>query len=412
MDLLVIIQIAIMVLLLGGSGFFSSSETILFSLDPLQVRRITDRKGRSGEYIDQLLADPPGLLSTILIGNVIVNVALASVGYSLAKRFIPAYSEEVSVFGVTAVLLVFGEIGPKRVGLANAERFAPVYAYLLKFVKSASTPLRYLLESITLLIKDIFEPRGKHLSEEEYETVLDIGGEEGLLDKEEWGMVKAITRLEDLKAADVMTPRVDIQGIDLDAELENQDLANRARAATKKTLLLYRGQIDNLEGFLDVRKFLLDPEHRIEMAFFKPLYVPEISSLDKVWTQLQQRQRRNAVAVDEYGGIAGLITRGDILEEITGEIYSDLNKSEPVLEEAGPNRWIVDPHFSIEDLNRKLGLDLKAEDSERLSGWMAEQLGHIPRQGDVIEAQGGRVVVLQTRKQRITRAQIERMEGE
>lgn len=412
MDIWVALQIVVLLLLIACSGFFSSSETILFSLDPLQVRRITGRKGRSGRYIEELLSDIPSLLSTILIGNVVVNVALASVGYSLAERILPSYSEQVSILGVTAVLLVFGEIGPKRVGLANAERLAPSFAYPLKLFKGVSLPLRYLLESVTLLIKDLLEPHGRHLSEEEYETVLDIGGEEGLLDEEEWGMVKAVTRLQDLKAADVMTPRVDLQGIDLNSPGETEELVELARNATKKTLLLYRGQIDNLEGFLDVRKFLLDPEHRLEVASFKPLYVPEISSLDKVWTQLQQQQRRNAVAVDEYGGVAGLITRGDVLEEITGEIYSDLNKTEPIMEAESANTWIVDPHFSLEDLNRKLGLNLQAEDSDRLSGWMAEQLGHIPQQDDVIEAQGCRVVVRQTRKQRVTRALIEKKEEE
>jgi putative hemolysin len=406
MDAYLLIQSIAIVLLLGLSAFFSGSETVLFSLDPLQIRRMKARKIARVESIERLLADTPSLLATLLIGNVIVNVALASVGYSLSKRLLPHYGEGLSIAAVTILLLIFGEIGPKRIGLAHAEFLAPRLARPLIFCRSISLPLRYLLEALTDALHGLFQPHGRHLSDEEYETVLDIGGEEGLLDEEEWGMVKAITRLQDLTAADVMTPRVDLQGIDLDGLPDRAALIETARQAERKMLIAYRGRIDNIVGMLDVRKFLLDPHHAIGPAISKPLFVPEISRLDKVWTQLQQQRQRNAVAVDEYGGLAGLITRGDVLEEITGEIYSDLNKDKPVFEEAGPGAWIVDPHLSLEDLNRKLGLALEADDSDRLSGWMAEQLGHVPRTDDSISAQGCRVVVLQTRKQRMTRALI------
>ncbi len=410
MVIFIFVQIAVLLLLLVCSGFFSSSETILFSLSPLQVRRMVAVKGRKGQFVEELLSDPSSLLSTILIGNIIVNVALASVGYSLASHFSPNHGAQISVLVLTSVLLVFGEIGPKRMGLAHAEELATTYAFVLKFIKMLTTPLRYFLERITVLLKDLMEPHERTFNEDEYETVIDISGEEGLLDKEEWGMMKAVTRLENLRAANVMTPRVDLKGIDLDED--EGRVVYLAKKATRKTMPLYRGQIDNLEGFLDVRKFLLDPTHNLAAAFIEPLYVPESSSLDMVWAQLQRNRCRNAVAVDEYGGVAGLITRGDILEEITGEIYSDMNKSAPVLEEIEPNTWIVDPHFSLEDLNRKLNLNLHAEDSDRLSGWMAEQTGHLPLPDDVIKAQGCCVVVLHTRKHRVTGARITKMKDE
>jgi len=409
MNAWILLEVLVMLGLISLSAFFSCSETVLFSLDPLQLRRMKSQKAERTRQLEILLSDPPSLLATILVGNVIVNVGLASVGYVLAKRFLTNYSEGASIAAVTMLLLIFGEIGPKRVGLAHAEFLAPLFAPVLNWFKSISKPLRYLLEMVTSVLRGLLEPRGRHLSDEEYETVLDIGGEEGLLDREEWGMVKAVIRLADLSAADVMTPRVDLQGIDLDEGPGKPELLAKARLAERKMLLVYRGQIDNLEGLLDVRRFLLDPEHRIEDALSKPFFVPEISRLDTVWTQLQQHSCRHAVAVDEYGGVAGLIARGDVLEEITGEIYSDLNKSKPVFEEAGANSWIVDPHLSLEDLNRKLDLDLAAEDSDRLSGWMAEQLGHLPRVNDSIEAQNCRVVVLQTRKHRMTRAWIEKI---
>lgn len=396
-------------MLTAGSAFFSGSETVFFSLDALQVRRIKSSHGRRGNLVERLLQDPPSLLATLLIGNVIINVTLASLSYHVFQQFLTAYAEEVSIAATTLLILICGEIGPKRLSLAHAEKLAVIVAPAINLCKIASAPLRFLLEKMTTSLRNLMSGRFRHLTNEEYETALDIGGEEGLLADEEWVMVKAITRLQDLSGADVMTPRVDLQGIDLEDVSEPDEVAEIARRATRKTLVLYRGQIDNIVGFLDVRKLLLDPQHVLANAIFKAFFVPEIAPLDKVWTQLQQHRYRNAVAVDEYGGIAGLITRGDILEEITGEIYSDLNKEEPMLEEAGRNRWIVDPHLSLEDLNRKLDIHLEASDSERLSGWITEQLGHVPEMNDIIESQGCRVTVLQTSKRRMTSAMIERV---
>ncbi len=407
MDIWILLNLMAIAFLIAGSAFFSGSETVFFSLDALQLRRIKSSRGSRGDLVEKLLKDPPSLLATLLIGNVIINVSLASVGYYVAQQFFTVHAEEISIAATTVLILIFGEIGPKRLSLAHAERFATIVAPAISFCRIASAPLRFVLERMTLSLRNLMAVRFRHLTDEEYETALDIGGEEGLLADEEWVMVKAITRLQDLSAADVMTPRVDLQGIDLEDVSNPHSIAEIARRATRKTLVLYRGQIDEIFGFLDVRKFLLDPQHDLKAAIFKPFFVPEIAPLDKVWTQLQQHRYRNAVAVDEYGGIAGLITRGDILEEITGEIYSDLNKEEPMLEEAGRDRWIVDPHLSLEDLNRKLDIKLEASDSERLSGWITEQLGHVPAMNDVIEAQGCRVTVLQTSKRRMTSAMIE-----
>lgn len=408
-DIWMLTSFVAIAMLTAGSAFFSGSETVFFSLDALQVRRIKSSHGRRGNLVERLLQDPPSLLATLLIGNVIINVTLASLSYHVFQQFLTAYAEEVSIAATTLLILICGEIGPKRLSLAHAEKLAVIVAPAINLCKIASAPLRFLLEKMTTSLRNLMSGRFRHLTNEEYETALDIGGEEGLLADEEWVMVKAITRLQDLSGADVMTPRVDLQGIDLEDVSEPDEVAEIARRATRKTLVLYRGQIDNIVGFLDVRKLLLDPQHVLANAIFKAFFVPEIAPLDKVWTQLQQHRYRNAVAVDEYGGIAGLITRGDILEEITGEIYSDLNKEEPMLEEAGRNRWIVDPHLSLEDLNRKLDIHLEASDSERLSGWITEQLGHVPEMNDIIESQGCRVTVLQTSKRRMTSAMIERV---
>jgi putative hemolysin len=206
-----------------------------------------------------------------------------------------------------------------------------------------------------------------------------------------------------------MTPRVDVMGLDLDALPEN--LGERLLEVPYKCLLLYRGDMDHVEGFLDVRKFLLDPTPRIESARLPPFFVPETAPLNRLLADFQRHRVRAAVVVDEYGGTAGLVTRGDILEEITGDIYDELGRPRPLFQEAGPHRWLVDPTLSLDDLNRRLRLDLEAEGADRLAGWIAHHLGRLPEEGDVVETQGVRVTVLKAEKARLLLAQIEKVAG-
>lgn len=395
------------VLLLIASAFFSSSETIFFSLNPLQVRRLTQRNASAGKRVHDLLANPTRLLSTVLIGNTIVNVAIAAVGFDMARRLAPGFGEVIAIPLVTALLVIFGEAGPKRLGLKLAEKLAPRYAPPLEWLALVFTPLRRVLEMLTKKFEILFRPRVRGISEDEFKTALEIGNEEGILNADELAMIKSIIQLEDMKASDVMTPRVDIIGLDLDEDPAG--FVAKAQAARRNFLLLYRGELENVEGFLNVRRFLLDPEHRLERAREEAFFVPETTPLNRLLLQFQNEHRRIAVVVDEYGGIAGVVTRGDILEEITGEIYQELNKPRPLFQPAGPNRWLMDANFSLEELNRKLGLHLDAEGADRLAGWIAHHLGHLPEKDDVVVAQGVRVTVLQTMRLRVTLAQLEKL---
>ena len=409
METIVYIKLGVLPVLLALSAFFSGTETAYFSLNPLDLRRLTQRRPRAGARVHAILAQPTRLLSTVLIGNTIVNVTLAAVAFSLAEHFFPAWGESISIPAVTLALIVFGEVGPKRLGLLFPEQLASLHAPFVLLLGRIFTPLRLLLERITRTLEPFIRPRGRTLSEEEFETVLDISNEEGILNADELAMIQAIIRLEDLRASNVMTPRVDLIGLDL-----NEDPATfvpRARQAKRNYLLLYRDHLDTVEGFLDVRKFLLDPGHDLAAARLPPFFVPHNSPLNQLLDQFQNQQRRIAVVVDEFGGTAGVITRGDILEEITGEIYNELNKPRPIFQDAGPHRWLVDANISLDEINRKLRLRLAAEGADRLAGWITAQVGHIPQQGDTVAGQGCRVTVLQTLKQRVTLAQIEKTEA-
>ena len=392
--------------LLSCSAFFSSAETAYFSIDPIQLRRIAEKRPATGDRLRAILANPTRLLSTLLIGNTLVNLALANVGYLLAERWTPGYAEAVAIPAVTLLLIFFGEIGPKNVGLLYTSWIVRFYGPAIRFFERLLGPLRLVLDLVSRRLAHLFRPMGKTLSEEEFETVLDISREEGILNADELAMIKAIVDLEDLHASDVMTPRVDFLGIDLDdAALDPVEIARKAR---RNFLILYRGQFDEIAGFLDVRKFLLDPAHVLSAATLPPVFVPESVLLNRLLVRFQKDRIRIAIVVDEYGGVAGVVTRGDILEEITGDIYNELSKPRPIFQSAGPYAWLVDANISLEEINRKLRLDLQAETSDRLAGWITEHLGSVPKQDDVVQTQGVRVRVMQTIRLRVTLAHIEK----
>ncbi|MBQ7252724.1 MAG: HlyC/CorC family transporter [Kiritimatiellae bacterium] len=389
-------------LALAASAYCSSAETAFFATkgDPVPP-------DGASSALRRLLRSPTALLSTVLIANNIVNIFLSNLGYAFFDGLFPRRGALLSIPAVTVILVFFGELGPKYLGLRHRERLMAAYAPSLLSLTRLLRPARLLLDAATRRFSAAFRPKGKTLSEEEFETVLDISGEEGVINAEELAQLKAIVNLEDLHASDVMTPRVEIIGIDLDDG--DVDRVEVARTARRHYVALYRGSADFTEGFLDVRKFLLDPAHDLAKASFPAVHVPEGLSLNRLLVRFQREKLRIALVVDEYGGVAGVVTRGDVLEEITGEIFSDLSGPRAVFQQTGPRTWLMDANVSLEELNRKLDLALEAESSDRLAGWIAERLGRVPRAGDVCDSRedGIRVRVAETARLRVKLATVE-----
>jgi putative hemolysin len=406
--LALVLQIVALILLLCCSAFFSSSETCLFSLNSLQINRIRERHARAAKQIENMLDHPTSLLSTILIGNTLVNVSAAALGYVILENLEVHHAEAIAIPVETALLLIFGEVGPKRLAMTHAADLATHYAGFLTFLIRVSSPFRIALErTADLFMKDLHAP-GKTLTEDEFLTVVEVGEEEGVLDEEERTMVDGIIRLEETQASDVMTPRVDLIGIDLTDPPEEQEAV--ARSCRYRYLPLYRETLDDIEGFLDVPRFLLSDGHDLSIARIQPFYVPETVPLDTLLTTFQKEKRRVAVVSDEFGGTAGLITRGDILEEIAPDVDNEYGDEELTIQQVGENRWLVDGATSLEDINYELDMDLDADGADRIAGWVAAQAERIPRRGERVEGQGCRATVENVRRQRILLVMVEKTE--
>jgi putative hemolysin len=405
MNVSLIIELAFLVLLMGCSAFFSSAETALMSLGSLQVHRLRRTHPQAADTLQALLASPRHVLSTVLIGNTIVNMAAAALGFVVAEQCFPSRGEAVAIPAMTVILLLFGEITPKRLALARGETLAVLYALPIKWLIVLLTPLRAVLEHFSRFLRAHLPAARRSLTEDEFLTVVDVGEKEGVLDSQEREMLDGIIQLSEKLASDVMTPRVDMVGLDLN-DLP-ADCESVVRAAGFRHVPLYRDSLDHVEGFLDVPRYLLSEPPEIDAARLPPFFVPETVPLDSLLATFQKERRRVAIVADEYGGTAGLVTRGDILEEIVDEV-DDQKEQPPMIQKVGVSRWQCHGDTSLETLNYELDLELEAEGADRIAGWAAAQAEHIPHTGEVIEAQGCRVTVQRVRRNRILLVLIER----
>lgn len=407
------IECLVLVLLFFCSAFFSSAETALFSLSPIQVHHVRRIRPKAADLIERMIAMPTRLLSTILTGNTLVNIAAAALGYVIAEQLFPSYGEAVAIPAITVLLLIFGEVAPKRLAISRPEKLAAIYSPVLITLILGMTPIRAAIERIAELFRKDLNPKNKSLTEDEFRTVVQVGEEEGVLDEEERTMVDGIIRLEETQASDVMTPRVDLVGIDLDDPPLTRERI--VRSVRFRYLPVYRETLDHAEGFLDVPRFLLSPEQDLsegssgKAAMIPPFFVPETAPLDTLLATFQRENRRVAFVADEYGGTAGLITRGDILEEIVTDVENEYGETELAIQKVGENRWLVDGSTSLEDINYELDMDLEAEGADRIAGWVTSQAEHIPRTGEIVEAHGCRATVQRVRKNRITLVFLEKL---
>jgi putative hemolysin len=379
------------------SAFFSSSETVLFSLTGAQRARIKAKSARADTLIGRCLSDQAVLFSTLLVGNTLVNFLISTIGYCLFANWIPS-GGWLAVPTMTVALLVFGEITPKRLALKYAEEVAPSCARLLLFWRVLLTPFNHVLRFMSRAFAPALARERRALSDDELVSVMESAAEHGDVSAADAEMVEGVLRLSELCANDEMTPRVDIDGYDID-----RDEAFRAAAranAKHRYLPVFKRTPDAIEGVIDV----------VTGKIEDPLFVPETVTLDDLLVTFAKSRKPLAVVLDEYGGTAGIITPNDILELIVGPGVFASPDQEPAIVRKGANVWEIDARASLDEINRTLDIELEAEDADRLSGWVQFHAERLPHVGQEIEADGCRATVLKRRRRRVTLVRLEVLE--
>ena len=414
MNRVVLVEIAGLVLLLAGSAFFSATEIALFALSKLQVRRLRQDFPLRGQLISELLDRPQRLLSTILFGNTLVNIATAVLGYDLLQRLAPHQANLLAVPVMTLLILLCGEVTPKAILIRRPELFAPKLAPVINGFERGTRPVRRGFEALSEMIVRRIERwpyfaarrvRDEAPTSEEYRTLLTASEHAGIVRREERDMVHKILTLDKMHVREIMTPRVDLQYVE--DTLAPAEMVAAVRRIKHRRVPIIHDSPDTVEGLLNVKEFLANPNRELDQVVELPNFIPDSMSVGKLLKTFRKQEHPVAIVVDEYGGTQGMVTLEDILEEIIGEIGDEFDAREILVQKLDPGHWLVNGKARLEMVNSECGLNLVAAGSETIAGWIITHLGSLPKDGDEVRVDNIRVIVCKMAKNRVREVMVE-----
>lgn len=403
-----------MVFLLCLSAFFSGSETAFFSLRIYDLKRFSEGKNPLHRLMASLLSTPHKLLITILFCNMIVNLLFFSLSLSLEQEIARVYGKGgLFMMSIITVLLViiFGEVTPKAIALTIPQQIAYFATLPLTFIQAIFSPLLIRLESLSLWILSYLKSSSfDHPSVEELKDLLESSGQKKLLTSTEIRLVKEALDLDSIQVSEVMIPRVKVMALDLN-NFSPPDFREFMAGHRHTYYPAYESTPDQMVGLLDGRDFMLAPsEKRKEPRQFleKPLFVSEFSSLSFTLDLLREKQTSIALAVDEYGGFAGVITLEDIVEEIFGEFRDEFDPvGPPPIKKLGPNKFEVQGHLPLRELAEVTGVPLEYPKVSTVNGLITSLRDTFPKEGDQVEYEKFLFLVLKTDKRSVETALVE-----
>lgn len=399
---LVFIALIILVLV-AASAVFSAIETALFSLQPLHLDRLKKRKASFAEALAELLENPRRLLSVILLCDALTNFPLIILClfllHEIAWVHVPFWAAALIIF---ALIVFVCDLLPKLAALADPYRFAKIGVRVLRPVMRVFDPVSRLLQRFSEGIAEAITPAqlkiGHFLSEEELETLVELSTQEGALHETESEMIHEIIKLGDKMAKDCMTPRVD--AFALPDDLTNEELIPRLRAKRYRRVPIYGETPDDILGVLDTRDFLLDPSGHYTERLIAPSYVPETMKAIDLLRSFLNHPQGLAIVVDEFGGVEGVVTLADIVEEIISDAVP-MAEQELYIESLGNCQLIVNGSARLDDINEMLGTALKEEGIDTIGGLIFNRLGALPRPGTQMEIDAVTLTVRRTSRKRI-----------
>jgi putative hemolysin len=395
--------------LLALSAFFSGAETALFSLNRIQLGRMRESGDSVSARILIVLGTPNRLLTSLLIGNTLVNVATAAVATTVLLELTHRWGVELAVVIDTALVLLFGEIIPKTLAVSFPEAFSRSVVRPLQLFMSAAAPLARVAVAVSrrmlrlLGVQDTSLKLGL-LTQGELRKLFHELEEGEVMSELEARMTRNIFSFSATPAQSVMTPRVDVVSVSASDPVD--EMVKRIKESRHSRIPVYSEGIDNVIGFIRAKEFLLDPTRPVSSYVRPVLIVPEKKRIDEIFQEMQAKRCPMVVVVNEYGELVGIITQEDLVEEIVGEIYDEFEAEEAPVAKKGEGEYLVEGLISIEDLNRELDLDLRAEESVTLNGFLCERLDRLPVKGDVVKVDGITLEVLEVQQNRCERCRL------
>ena len=385
MDGYLILVLVVLVLL---SAFFSASETAISTINRIRMRNLADEGNKKAQKAIQMADNYDRTLSTILVGNNIVNIAFASLSTMLFTSWFGVSGVGIATLVSTVVVLVFGEVLPKSLAKEFADSFALAVSYPLYYIMILLTPIVYIFIGIKKGVMRIFKPQKKQVSvtEQELKYIIEEIEVEGVLEKQESELVRSALDFDEITADEILTPRVDVVSAEVGESIETiKDLFVEEHFSR---IPIYENSIDNVIGVLYSKDFftayIKGTDFSIRDMLQSVIFIPPKKKISELFSELQKSKSHLAIVTDQYGGNMGIVTLEDILEELVGEIWDEYDEDERDFVPLDENTFEISGDLRVSDLIEELNIDgLTIETSSNsVGGWALERLGHIPKAGE------------------------------
>ena len=399
--------ILVMATLILMSAYFSATETAFTSINKTRLRTMAEKGNKKADLVLKLSEKYDSLISTVLIGNNIVNIGLSSVATVFFIGFNKVYGALIATVVITVLVLIFGEVSPKSIAKESPEKFAMFSAPLLNILMVVLTPVNFLFvqwKKLLSMIVKVSDEKG--ITEEELLTIVEEAEQGGGIDKEESTLIRSAIEFNELEAVDIFTPRIDVISVSVD--MTKDEIAKVFKETGFSRLPVYDGDIDHIVGILyqkDFHNYIYHTDAEIRDNLRPVVYITKNKRIDDLMKELQQKKLHFAVIVDEFGSMFGIVTLEDILEELVGEIWDEHDEIVHEIEQLSEHEYMVSGKANVEKLFDTLDKKMEVE-VLTVNGWIMEMLGKIPAEGDFFESQGLEVKVEKMAGKRVEKVHI------
>ncbi len=398
------LYVAIMAFLVLMSAYFSATETAFSSLNKTRLKTLAEKGNKRAELAISLAENYDRLISTILIGNNIVNIALSSMATVLFVFYFKDYGATLSTVVITIIVLIFGEISPKSIAKDCPEQFASFSAPIIKGFIWLLTPINFLFTQWKKMLSKVLKiQESSKMSQEELLMLVDEIEQDGSVDTEEGELIRNAIEFTEQEAEDILTHRVDVEAVSIDTPKE--EIADVFFKTRFSRLLVYENNIDNIIGVIHLKDFIVPngiTDKDIKDIMTKPLFIQRSEKINDLLKILQTSKSHIAVVLDEYGGTLGIVTLEDILEELVGEIWDEHDEVVEDFKKLDEHTYRVDGSVSFDDFADFFDIEDEENDNVSVGGWVSEQLGKMPENGDKVTFENLDITITETESHRIT----------
>ena len=402
------IQFLALIILICLSAFFSSAETSMTTVNKIRIQSLAEQGDKRASILLTVIEDSGKLLSTILIGNNIVNISASSLATTITMRLFGNAAVSISTGIITLLVLIFGEITPKTMASLHAEKMALSYARIIHFLMFLLTPVIFLVnkmaKGVLTLLRVDDSVKGNTITEHELRTLVNVGHKEGVIETEERQMIYNVFDFGDSQAQDVMVPRIDVTFADVNSSYE--DLIQLFREEKHTRFPVFEETTDNIIGIINVKDLLLtdQKDFTLRKILREAYFTYEYKKTSELLMEMKEHSVSFAVVLDEYGATSGIVTLEDLVEEIVGDIHDeyDIEEEDDLTEILPGKEYLALGSARLDDLDEVLHLDIKSDDYDSIGGYIIEQLDRFPEKGESVTTESGiRLVVDKVERNRI-----------